>query len=232
MQLVEQHIIDRHDARWAEIDRASWLSKNLYNAANYLVRQAYIFQQHVLSYEYLDKECARLQQMLPDEQYTSWRIEALTDKRNRRIEAYLHRASRRIINGLVFCNIGTLVIGKNDGWKQNIPLGKRTNQNFVQIPHARFIEMLTYKAELAGIQVTLVEESYTAKCSFLDDEPIGKHKIYAGRRIMRGLFQASGDRIINADVNASYNIMRKAIPNALRDGIEAVVVQPLRVTPV
>ena len=68
--------------------------------------------------------------------------------------------------------IGTLVIGKNEGWKQAVKMGKRTNQNFVQIPHARFIEMLTYKAEFVGIKVITTEESYTSKCSFLDDEPV------------------------------------------------------------
>jgi len=124
--------------------------------------------------------------------------------------------------------IGTLVIGKNDGWKQQINLGKRNNQNFVQIPHARFIEMLTYKAQLAGIKVILVEESYTSKCSFLDNEPIHKHEQYAGRRIKRGLFRASDGRLINADINGSANIMRKAIPNAFADGIGALAVPPLR----
>ncbi|MBN2304993.1 MAG: transposase [Anaerolineae bacterium] len=399
MQLAEQHVIDRHDARWAAIDHASFLAKNLYNTANYVVRQEYFFHHHYLPYtemdklmkrdpdycalprkvsqwvlkqvhhnwqaffaalraweehpeaflgrpkppgykhktkgrclltytdqaisrasfrdegtirpsqldvvietqqasfdqmrivphkthymvevvyivevsdpeldcdriasidigldnlaavtfnqpdiapllvngrplkainHYYNKELARLQQALPEGQHTSWRIAALTDKRNRRIDAYLHRVSRRFIDGLVFCNVGTLVIGKNDGWKQNIRLGRRTNQNFVQIPHARFIKMLIYKAELTGIRVVLVEESYTSKCSFLDGEPIGKHVTYAGRRIRRGLFRASDGRVINADVNAACNIMRKAIPNAFGDRIEAVVVQPLRVTP-
>ena len=91
---------------------------------------------------------------------------------------------------LVEQRIGTLVIGKNDGWKQAIGLGKRTNQNFVFIPHARFIEMLSYKAELVGIQVIVTEESYTSKCSFLDLEPVGKHDVY-GQRVKRGLFRAS-----------------------------------------
>jgi IS605 OrfB family transposase len=73
--------------------------------------------------------------------------------RNRRVDSYLHTASRRIIDLLISEGIGTLVIGKNPLWKQEVRLGKRTNQQFVQLPHARFIEQLTYKAKLVGIEV-------------------------------------------------------------------------------
>jgi putative transposase len=178
--------------------------------------------------QFYNKERARLQSQLPRARKTSWHLDALTDKRNRRMNAYLHLASRRIIEKLIAHRIGILVIGKNDGWKQNINFGGRTNQNFVQIPHARFIEMLTYKAQLAGIQVILTEESYTSKCSFLDFEPIGKHEVYAGRRIHRGLFRASDGRLINADVNGSLNILRKVIPNAFGNGIRGAVVHPVQ----
>ncbi len=158
----------------------------------------------------------------------SHRILRLTTKRTRYINHYLHTASRRIINLLVEEGIGTLVIGKNDGWKQDVGMGKRNNQQFVAIPHARFIEMVAYKAELVGIQVILTEESYTSKCSFLDNEPIKKHETYAGKRVKRGLFRASDGRLLNADVNGSANIIRKVAPNAFADGVEAVVVRPVR----
>jgi putative transposase len=160
------------------------------------------------------------------------RMERLTTKRTRQINHYLHTHSRRIIDLLVAEGIGTLVIGKNDGWKQEISIGKRNNQNFVQVPHARFIQMLTYKAELVGIQVVLQEEAHTSKCSFLDDEPICHHERYAGKRIKRGLFRASdGRRIINADVNGAYNILRKAIPEAFGQGKAGVVVHPVGTAP-
>lgn len=178
--------------------------------------------------QYYNKERARLQSHLPGERKRSRRLDALTTRRNRRVTAYLHIASRRIIDVLIQHRIGTLVLGKNDGWKQDIDLGSRTNQNFAQIPHARFIEMLTYKAELVGIQVLLTEESYTSKCSFLDNEPIEKQAVYAGKRIHRGLFRASDGRLINADVNGAYNILRKAIPNAFGNGIEGAVVHPVQ----
>jgi putative transposase len=178
--------------------------------------------------QYYNKRRAKLQSQLPGERKTSRQLSAITDKRNRRVNSYLHLASRRIVDWLVQAQIGTLVIGKNDGWKQDIKLGKRTNQNFVQIPHARFIDMLSYKAKLVGIEVILSEESYTSKCSFLDNEPIGKHEQYAGKRIHRGLFRAGNGRKINADVNGSYNILRKVIPNAFSNGIGGAVVHPVQ----
>jgi putative transposase len=87
--------------------------------------------------------------------------------------------------------------------------------------------MLTYKAKLVGIQVLLVEESHTSKCSFLDLEPIHHHDRYVGKRVKRGLFRASNGRRIHADVNGSYNILRKAIPESFRQGIEGVAVRPV-----
>jgi putative transposase len=106
-------------------------------------------------------------------------------------------------------------------------MGRRNNQQFVQIPHARFEEMLIYKAKLVGIEVILQEESHTSKCSFLDLEPICHQESYMGKRVKRGLFRASTGRRINADVNGSYNIIRKAIPDSFRQGIAAVAVRPV-----
>jgi IS605 OrfB family transposase len=134
-----------------------------------------------------------------------------------------------MVTELVKQGIGKLIIGKNDGWKQNINIGKRNNQNFVQIPHARFIEILTYKAEEQGIVVILTEETYTSKCSLLDNEPLEKREQYLGKRVKRGLFQSSEGRFINADINGAGNMIRKVVPNAFADGIEALVVAPLRV---
>ncbi|WP_372365040.1 IS200/IS605 family accessory protein TnpB-related protein [Candidatus Uabimicrobium sp. HlEnr_7] len=132
---------------------------------------------------------------------------------------------------LVEKSIGTLVIGKNDDWKQQINIGKRNNQNFVSIPHSQFVNQLTYKAQLAGIEVLIQEESYTSKCSFLDSEPIKKHQNYLGRRVKRGLFRPKQNILFNADINGAANIIRKAIPNAFANGIEGIVVFPKRITP-
>ena len=106
-------------------------------------------------------------------------------------------------------------------------MGKRNNQAFVFIPHARFIEMLTYKAGLVGIQVVTIKESHTSKCSFLDNEPICHHDRYLGKRIKRGMFKASTGQAINADINGSYNILRRFAPDALTQGIAAYVLRPI-----
>lgn len=119
-----------------------------------------------------------------------------------------------MINHVVSNGINTIVIGHNRCWKQEINIGKRNNQNFVSIPFNLFISMISYKATLEGINVKIIEESYTSKCSFLDNEQICKHEEYAGRRIKRGLFKTSSGNIINADINAAFNIIRKSAKEA------------------
>ena len=156
-----------------------------------------------------NKRKAKLQSKLKKGRRTSKQIQTITNKRNRRVKNYLHQASRALVNELRRLAISKVVIGSNKEWKQGINLGRRTNQNFVQIPHTRFIEMVTYKAALTGIEVITKEESYTSKCSFLDNEPIEKHEEYAGRRVKRGLFKSKNGKLINADVNAAYNIIKK-----------------------
>ena len=123
-----------------------------------------------------------------------------------------------------------MVIGKNDGWKQAIGLGRRTNQNFVFIPHARFIEMLAYKAALVGIRVIVSEESYTVQVQLpRSANPSASMTPIAGKRVKRGLFRAADGRCLNADVNGAYNILRKVVPNAFGNGIGGVVVHPVRI---
>lgn len=161
---------------------------------------------------------------------TSHRVRRLTNKRNRKVNDYLHKASVLIVKRMLSEGARCLVVGKNDGWKQESNIGKPNNQNFVNIPHSRFVDMLRYKCERAGISFRIVEESYTSKCSFLDGESVERHDSYMGSRVKRGLFKSSDGRLINADVNGSYNILRKAVPNAFADGIEGVVVHPLIIT--
>jgi putative transposase len=174
-----------------------------------------------------NKRRAHLQSKLPEGQHTSRQLDILTDKRRRRIDHYLHVASRQIIDELVKHHIGTLVLGKNDGWKQEVNLGKRANQTFVLLPHARFVDMVIYKSHLVGITVIVTEESHTSKCSFLDGEAIKHHDQYAGRRVKRGLFVSAAGRKINADVNAAYNMIAKVVPNAFGNGRAGVVVHPV-----
>lgn len=158
--------------------------------------------------------------------HSSKRITQLTAKRNRKIEDYLHKASKKIIEICDIHDVSTLVIGQNKGWKQEASLGKKTNQHFVQIPFAKFIQMLQYKAESAGIQVVLTEERYTSGTSFLDDECPTKEFYNKSRRVHRGLFRANDGRKINADVNGAFQIMKKVFPNVKADGIEGAASRP------
>ncbi|WP_293314512.1 transposase [Microcoleus sp. PH2017_08_TRC_O_A] len=115
--------------------------------------------------QFYNKRSSQLQSQLKGERKTSPRLQRLTRCRNQKVDNYLHHTSRLIVELLTANQIGTLVIGKNAQWKTEINLGKRTNQNFVSIPHARLIEMLEYKARLVGIKVIVQEESYTSKSS-------------------------------------------------------------------
>lgn len=187
-----------------------------------------------------NKQKARLQSKLANNQKSSLSIQRLTAKRNNRICDYLHRASRWIINHLDKQGIGKLIIGNNPGWKQSINLGKSVNQSFTAIPHHRLIEMLIYKGKMLGIEVIVREESYTSRASFLSLDPIpnyGEDEAveikFSGYRERRGMYKLKGCKTrINADVQASYNLLRKEIPEIFtRRGIEGCVVRPVRMTP-
>jgi len=155
------------------------------------------------------------------------RIQKLHLTRNNKLTTLFHRISKSIIEYSIHNNIGTIVIGYNRGWKQKINIGKINNQKFVQIPFLTLIKQIEYKAQLKGIRFLTVNENHTSKCSFLDNESIGKHETYVGKRISRGLFKTSKGVLLNADVNGAYNIMKKAFPNAISvDGIEAFGLMP------
>lgn len=148
------------------------------------------------------------------------RMNRVTQTRNNKIEDYMHKSSRCIVNQLVSKNISKLIIGYNKGWKQGTNVGDKNNQNFVQIPFLKFVRMLEYKCAYAGIQVILREESYTSKSSFIDKDYIptyGKDDECfnsSGKRIRRGLYQTRNKIILNADVNGSLNILRKYLKEA------------------
>lgn len=179
--------------------------------------------------QFYNKEKALLQSIY-DKQGIKFgtRMSQLNSKRNHKIKDIMHKISRYTIDYCLENNIGTMVIGKNDNWKQEANMGKKNNQNFVQIPHYRLIEMLQYKAEAEGIKVKLQQESHTSKCSFLDSEPICHQEKYKGVRFSRGLFRSANGTILNSDVNGAYNIIRKAIPDAFAKGIEGVGLHPIR----
>jgi putative transposase len=177
------------------------------------------------------------------------KIKILTENRNHFVMDSQHKVSRFIIERALDIKAGTVVFGKNPLWKQNAEMGRRNNQNFVQIPHAEIIDKTRYKGEEVGISVLDETEEYTSKCSFLGSESIEYHMKYMGKRIYRGLFKCSKgvdisahtgnkkERIfdtVNADVQGSYNILRKVNPRfSVLDIMEGVVVHglvPLRLS--
>lgn len=136
--------------------------------------------------------------------YTSKRRKRFSEKYSGLVEDRLHKISRTIINDLSQRGVSTVVVGKNTGQKINSKL-----KNFVQVPLFRLIEMIKYKAELAGITFIQVNESYTSGTSFLDNELPTKEYYNSNRRKFRGLFFSNNLKRINADVNGSFQIMKK-----------------------
>lgn len=140
---------------------------------------------------------------------------SITRKRDNKINDYMHKSSTFIVNQLVENRVDTLVIGHNNGWKQDTKMHKDDKQTFIQIPFNKFIHMLEYKCQLRGICVIRQEESYTSKCNFLQQDYLPTYGVDdnlfnpSGKRIKRGLYKSNCGKIINADVNGSYNILRK-----------------------
>ena len=163
-----------------------------------------------------------------DLDYTN-RMNKLTIKRNNLITDLIHKASKKVIDYALSCGVNTIIIGNNKDWKRESSMSKKVNQSFIGIPHQMLINQILYKAENAGINVIVTEESYTSGTSFLDDELPTKENYNKDRRIFRGLFKGNTGTLINADVNGAYQIMKKVFPKVFTDGIEGVGLHPIRV---
>ena len=183
--------------------------------------------------QYYNKKRAYLQSKLKDRK-TSKRIQRLTLKRNNKINDYFHKASSYIVNQLVSNSINTIIIGYNKDWKQDINIGSKNNQSFTSVPHTKLINQLKYKCKLVGINVICREESYTSKSSFLDRDPIPNLKddkiSFSGERIKRGLYRSGSGRLINADINGSYNIMRKEVGDVVLPADRGFVFNPIKIS--
>ncbi len=179
--------------------------------------------------QFFNKELARLRSasVKANAGRTTKRLQRLTRTRANKVGDIFHKASRMVINFCTRHHIGTIAIGYNPRWKQNCNLGRQNNQEFEFLPFHTLIQQIEYKAELAGIAVILVDECYTSRCSFLDGEAVGQHTQYAGQRVKRGLFRTRAGVIINADVNAAYNILQQGVPEAFADGIEGAGLHPV-----
>jgi putative transposase len=170
---------------------------------------------------------------------SSKKIRSLYSKRGDKLHSEMHKISSFIVDLVKDQNIGTVVVGYNKEWKQRCSLGKKNNQKFVQIPYMKLINQLQYKLLEQEIELIIQEESYTSKCSFMDKEPCCKQQTYKGNREKRGLFITSKGVKINADVNGSLNIFKKAIKNleqVVQDELISIplntglVMNPLKVT--
>lgn len=155
------------------------------------------------------------------------RMRLLTDKHMRKMDSYMHLVSRRIVEYCQNNNVDTLVIGLTKEWKDGINIGHVNNQNFVSIPHDKLIKQLQYKCENVGISCVLTEEKFTSGTSFLDDELPCEENYNIKRRIKRGVFKSNDGRKLNADVNASLQIIKKVFPNAFTQWDRGCGLQPV-----
>ena len=168
--------------------------------------------------QFYNKQKAYLQSKLPQGVRYSKRLRNLDNKRNRQVEDYLNKAVSTLVNKAIESNIEEIIIGWNNyiktyGVKNEDLKGKdkrKVNQTFVQIPLSRFKEKLVFKCKQKGIKTMIINESYTSKSSFYDNDPI-QYGQYSGKRISRGLYQNKNKQIINADINAALNIYKKAV---------------------
>ena len=160
---------------------------------------------------------AKAASKLPANQKTSQGIHRLWRNRELKLQSELHKITSFLSLYFDEMAIEKVFIGKNQGWKQEVSLGKKTNQSFTQIPFTTFIFQLAYKCLARGIEVVEQEESYTSKASFVDQDEIptyekGNEKpAFSGKRVFRGLYQTKNGFLLNADVNGSYNILVKGL---------------------
>jgi len=169
--------------------------------------------------QFYNKRLAELKSQLEmkNKKKTSKQIQRLTLKRNNKIDHYLHCCSKQLIELCVDNKIEKIIIGHNDGWKQevdfksrDIETKKRNTQNFVQIPFNKLIEQIKYKSlKYTDLEVEIIEESYTSKVDHLALEEMKHHEKYLGKRVERGKFKSSTGKILNADINGAIGILRK-----------------------
>ena len=162
---------------------------------------------------------SKAQELLPASLKISKSIHRLWSRRSWILKTKIHQMTAFLATLFDEMQIEKVFIGKNTGWKQNLPFGKKVKQRFAYLPYEAFIEQLKYKCQLRGITVVVQEESYTSKASFLDGDNIPvygevENPKFSGHRIKRGLYKSGNGRLINADVNGSYNILRKGLANS------------------
>ena len=170
--------------------------------------------------QYYNKINAKLQS-IKDKQgitrKTTLRQKKLARKRNNRVNDYMNKTARKIINYCLNNDIGNIVLGYNNDFQRNSNVGSINNQNFVNIPYGKLRDKLEYLSKLYGIEFKLQEESYTSIASFFDRDEIpiynkdnSQEYIFSGKRIKRGLYKTKKGYLLNADCNGALNILRKS----------------------
>ena len=218
---VEQPKLKKDNSRYFSIDPGLNNIVSIYN--NIGIRPLLYNGRPIKSInQYYNKANAKLRSELPRNVKSSKRLKQLSFKRSNKIDYEMHKISTHIINEAMRNNISKIIIGNNVGWKNEINIGRRNNQNFVNIPHTKLFNQLLYKGLMNGIEVIFTEESYTSKASFFDKDELpvyGQNDNYkfSGRRIYRGLYKDSKGNLWNADLNGGGNIMRKVSDKAYKN---------------
>lgn len=170
--------------------------------------------------QWYNKEIARLQSIKDRQHYgkrPTNKQKSITLNRNNKVNDYMSKVARKVIDYCILNDIGTLVVGYNETFQQSSNIGKTNNQTFVNIPYGKLREKLEYLCRLNNIVYMKQEESYTSKASFWDkdttpvynaDNP--KQYVFSGKRIHRGLYQCANGKTLNADVNGALNILNKS----------------------
>ncbi|MBU2061153.1 MAG: transposase [Bacteroidetes bacterium] len=156
----------------------------------------------------------------------------LKRKRENCVKDVMRKTAKYILDYCIEHNIGTIIVGHNKGWKQEINIGKRNNQNFVQVPFGYLMSILESKCQEYGLKYLETQESHTSKCSAIDNEPVKHHDEYVGKRVKRGLFRSKDGLLINSDVNGAINIARKSKVTSMEftpEMIKGIVAYPKRI---
>ena len=170
--------------------------------------------------QWFNKENARLQSIKDKQHFgknTTNRQKTISRHRNNKVNDYMNKVARRVIDYCIMNDIGTLVAGYNVTFQKNSHIGKKNNQNFVNIPYGRLRDKLSYLCELNDIDYIEQEESYTSKASFWDRDELSVYNNdnpqeyeFSGDRVHRGLYRTANGKTLNADINGALNIMRKS----------------------
>ena len=170
--------------------------------------------------QWFNKENARLQSIKDKQHYgkkSTNRQKAIARDRNNKVNDYMNKAARKVINYCIANDIGNLIVGYNETFQRSSHIGNRNNQNFVNIPYGQLRSKLEYLCKLNGIVFVKQEESYTSKSSFWDQDDIPVYNAdnpreykFSGKRVHRGQYKTASGKTINADLNGALNIMRKS----------------------